>query len=381
LLYDNFGDFVKNKAVLKLEKLKKQIETMPDNYQRSLLIKDYHVLFSYLVDNGTLNNEQIRYFRISCDYDKYNRIFNKKNSKNIHDILNNNDSLLKIDVDLYESYIQGNWNKKCKNFFVSDDLGERLLSECLKKIDNNLFMVYEKIKKDNITSLACDIKDTDGTSYGISGNNYSYINIKDSSYISKFITLIHEFGHVYQFYLLRNHGEIAYNSIIDEVMPLFLEKYFLNYLESNSEYYMVIDSLWYNYYASHFWILMDILLTSILFKNNKISGINPNLQCSTNCEVNEIIDLAYELGYIIEEIPNLSLINYTYVIGDIISDYFIRKVEFDKEHGFRELCNFIQEAQYYSLSEILEKYAGDLQYTKSRILSVIENDRSYHKKK
>ena len=65
MLYDNFGDFVKNKAVLKLEKLKKQIETMPDNYQRSLLIKDYHVLFSYLVDNGTLNNEQIRYFRIN----------------------------------------------------------------------------------------------------------------------------------------------------------------------------------------------------------------------------------------------------------------------------------------------------------------------------
>ena len=126
---------------------------------------------------------------------------------------------------------------------------------------------------------------------------------------------------------------------------------------------------------------MDLLLTSILLKNDKISEIDSELKCKTILSKEQIIDISLDLGIVTNEIPNLNLLDYIYLVGDIVSDYFLKIMDNDFNGGFKKICNFIQEANYYTISEILDKYANDLSYTKENIKRVIEMNRSYQKKK
>jgi len=127
--------------------------------------------------------------------------------------------------------------------------------------------------------------------------------------------------------------------------------------------------------------LMDTIITSFLLKDGKISSIDAFLNCKAGCSDEMVYTYQDALGCVSDNYPNLSLEGYFYVMGNIISDYFLNLMETDFEKGFKCACNFIQEASLYSIKEIIDKYASDLSYTKNSIKSVIENGKGYQKVK
>ena len=370
-------------VIAKLKRLKKQIEIMPDNYQKTLLVTNYFRLYSFLVDSKKISGDDEEYF-LETEISDFIKKISKSITNHINDLINNNKRLLNLDLELVRVYFEGNWNKRKIRKTISSKKAEQLLENFLKSLGTDVFRLYTELKNNNICNLSTNIIDTDGACYGMIGTKHSYINVKNNdNNLSGYIALSHELGHAYHFYLLRNHGNasISNMNICLEVMSLLFEKLFIKFLESSYDYNDDTSSLWYDYYHSHFWILMDLLVTSYLLDKNKIGYIDNSLNCQANCSDTEVYALAESLGYISDVYPDLNLGNYNYLISNIISDYFLKSMEFDFSKGFREACNFVQEASLYTIEEILDKYTSDLSYTKEGIRMAIKKGRTYRKAK
>lgn len=304
------------------------------------------------------------------------------NSNYVNELLKNNKRLLKICVDLRDVYLTGNWNKKRIRKKIDKTKANELLEGFFKSLGNDVFDLYCGLKKNNICYLAKNTSDCDGACYGMNNDKFSYININNyGNELYGYICIVHEMGHAYHYYLTRNHGNAAFLYIDCEVMSLLFEKLFIKFLEETYDYQLSDNSIWYDYHNTLFWILIETLITSSLIDENRINYINHDLDCKTDYNDFELIAFAENLGYDSNRLPNLSLDGYYYIIGNIISDYFINRMEYDFKNGFKEACNFIQEASYYNIDEILDKYVNDLSYTKDNIRKVIEKGRSYQKRK
>lgn len=378
---------MKNDIILKLENLKKKIEIMPDNYQKSLMVKNYLSLFNYLSDAKLIDSSDIKKYTLDTDLTKFIKAMNKNLVNYINDLLMNNEKLLQTDLKLYFLYAEGNWNKFKKPVFIKDSIGYSLVDKFFKTLGDDIYEMYLNVKNNNLSYLEqCLDQDgsmvINGACYEFSGDGYSYVNVKKpNNNMASFVALVHEVGHVYQFHLLRNYSNFCDYSLVAEMMSTMFEKMFIKFLENDYNYSSMAKDLWYQYHVNHFWMLIDILLTSALYKKNLISSIDRTLECDTSCSDDEIVQIAQSIGYEIQEYPKLNFHDYSYIIGNLISDYFLEKMEEDFKKGFKASEDFIQEAHYYSVAELLDRFTTDISYTKENIRKVIQEERSYQKKK
>lgn len=372
---------MKKELLKKLDGLKKKIDIMPDNYQRSVYIMNYFHILAYLRDTNQINNFELKKYNMDSDTNKMFSIIQKNLNSFVNQLEGCNNKLIEIDFELKKIYDIGNWNKIPNFDSINRDYGKKIVFDFFKSLNVDVLDLYNEMKN-NISYSNLHEKDLEGTCYEILESKYSYINLDNSSFnTSSLSTLVHEVGHAYHNYLLRNHPKLTYYTIIDETMSSLFEKLFFKYLEKNYSNYVNVNNLWYEYYSLSYYQLVNLLLTSILLQDKKIVEIDSNLRCKTCYSFDQVIELSMDLECAINDDPNLNIKDYIYLIGDLISDYFLEIMDNDFKVGFKTFCNFIQEANYYTISEILDKYTSDLSYTKENIKRVMEKDKSYQKRK
>lgn len=373
---------MKKELIKKLNGLKKKIDIMPNNYQRSIYIMNYFHILAYLRDTKQMNNYELKKYNMDSDTTKMFNIIQKNLNNFVNQLERCNNKLIEIDFELKNVYDNNNWHKLVNFDSINKDYGKKIVSNFFKLLNDDVFILYNEMKNSNISYSSLHETNLEGTCYEILESKYSYINLDNSSFnLSSLSTLVHEVGHAYHNYLLRNHPKLTYYTIVDETMSSLFEKLFFKYLEKNYSNCFNVNALWYEYYSLSYYQLANLLLTSVLLQDKKVIEINSNLRCKTCYSVDEVIELAEDLECVVDDNPNLNIRDYIYLIGDLISDYFLKIMDNDFNEGFKTFCNFMQEANYYAISEILDKYCSDLTYTKQNIERVIEIDKSYQKKK
>lgn len=368
-------------AVNKLKRIKNKIEIMPDNKEKAILIANYFKLRAFLVDSKQIDDGDLEYF-LHTDVSDYVKMENKEYVNYVNDLKKNIKNLNRILINLRNTYCEGNFNKDKKRKAISRKKALFLIEKFFKTLGSDVYEWYKNFNQENINYSFDNTFDTDGCSYLMLGEKYSYINVcNNSNNLQGYISLVHEYGHAYHEYLTRNNVNLTIYNINVEVMSLLFEKLFIKFLGDSYDYRVDINSVWYDYHYEHFWIVMDTIITSFLLKDGKISSIDAFLNCKAGCSDEMVYTYQDALGCVSDNYPNLSLEGYFYIMGNIISDYFLNLMEFDFEKGFKCACNFIQESSLYSIKEIIDKYASDLSYTKNSIKSVIENGKGYQKVK
>lgn len=366
-------------AINKLKRIKNKIEIMPENKEKAILIANYFRLRAFLVDSKQIDDGDLEYF-LDTDVSDYVKMENKEYNNYVNDLIKNIKSLNRILLDLRNTYCEGNFNKNKKRKAISKKKAMILVEDFFKTLGSDVYEWYKNFNQENINYSLDNTFDTDGYSYLMIGEKYSYISVcNNSNNLQGYISLVHEYGHAYHEYLTRNSTNLTAYNINAEVMSLLFEKLFIKFLGNSYDYEVDINSLWYDYHYEHFWILMDTIITSFLLKDDKIKSIDAFLNCKAGCSDDIVYAYQDALGCVSDNYPNLTLEGYFYIIGNIISDYFLNLMETDFGKGFKCACNFIQEASLYNIEEILVKYAVDLSYTKNSIRNVIENGKNYQK--
>ena len=221
---------MKMELLKKLDGLRKKIDIMSDNYQRSIYIMNYFRILAYLKDINQIDEKVYNQYFFSDNMEKTVSVLEKHSNKFILDLVNNNDKLIEIDSSLRDSYMTGNWNKAIFLNSIKDDDGYQIIEEFLSTFTPSVLNLYKEMKGNHFSSSVINEEITIGTCYEMIGDKYSYINIdKFNTSITKYVTIIHEFGHAYHNYLTRNQPVLSYYLITTEVMSIFLKNLFINF--------------------------------------------------------------------------------------------------------------------------------------------------------
>jgi hypothetical protein len=153
-------------AIIKLKRLKKKIEVMPDNYERMLLLTNYYRLYSFLID-AKLIDENDKDYILETDIDKYIIRQYKDTVNYINNLTSNNKRLLEICLELRDVYLRGNWNKKRIKKKIDKKKASELLDDFFRSLGVDVFNLYQSLKNQNISYLSVNISDIDGMCYGM----------------------------------------------------------------------------------------------------------------------------------------------------------------------------------------------------------------------
>lgn len=363
-----------NEIIEKLRILKKRIIALKPCKYRTLLIMNYVNLISVLKDTNQLTEEETRKILASIRSNEYSLFIEKSSAHYRDELLINNTQILKIFLELKKIYASDEWKldiSQMRNF--EEEFPD--LEEFFALLGCNVVNLYQEMKKNKIFYVK-----PNGTNYNScyqqTLSKDSYIIIIDDNALDQQMTLVHEMGHAYHHYLLRNHPKISYYDITGETTALFFEKIYFGYLEKKG---LNVDKLRYIYYNGLYPLLINSILTGSLIKDGKINDIDEYLVCSLANNHEELLEYIYYNNLEMIGLPSFDLYDYSYLIGDIISDKFLKETEINFQEGIKKFCNYIQEASYYSLKELLEKYTIDLSYTQEKIQKVIEKNKSYQK--
>lgn len=233
--------------------------------------------------------------------------FHKDISNKILDIFDNSD---------YTYYNLQKDNKINKKYM------KELILDFYKSIDKNIYNFVLNEINDNILDIEID-NNLSGACYNIESISRSYLYLGKSynkNDISFMLTLVHEIAHAIENKLLYSHGiSNSYYPIYSEVISLFFEDLFLDYLKNN-----------------------------YIFEKERIFRINVTLEedCAYYFDnINQICNLYdnnIEYAYLniwknIDEF--IDSIKYGY--GYLISKYFLYLYRRDKQYCMRKFYNFI----------------------------------------
>ena len=345
----------------KLLEIKNKLLRMPNNINRAKIVDGYANLFTYYKEVNKQDVDDYSIFDLDDDViDKYNRYVEKKTNEKISE-------LTKMAPYLYQRY-----NKLIKlyheNGFCSyetcnlDKVNQKDIfnevGEFLQLLGRDVCLLYNKmVEGDNI------FIDPNSDILGISMNSIKIDNpcmivATSAKYFDFYVTLLHELGHCYQFYLQRNHAHFETFNIFTETTSTLFENLFCEFLKSKNKYKQAIKTY---ELENHIYFLNTIssskLLSKLLINKDLFNVDSHNLSYETNTPYSKIIsDMTNDCGYIMGNKYDFSLTEFHYSIGSIIAKYFIDKMKNDFKNSWKEYKDFICTVDNYPLEEILDKY-------------------------
>ena len=271
---------------------------------------------------------------IYLDFDmtqKYLKSVLNASVKDINDLSNNSLSLYRELSKIINTFKENNFNSG-KKYILTRRCNHKkmmkLIYDFFKQLDPVLLDIYLKMGKyGNVFNGP--VPD------GYIGVAYNSTPIDEANIIDGapegdfefYLTLVHEVGHTYQYYLQRNSRVISSMSPYDELTSHLLEKLFLDYLrdnyrQDNYEVYRKEDLLFY---------LNDLSASKVIFKmmvNKNIKAIDYyslDYECYVSPEKrNE--DMRKDCGYIFKEKEIMKDVNFK----TLYNKEFKTKKQFEK---------------------------------------------------
>ena len=257
-----------------------------------------------------MNNYELKKYNMDSDTTKMFNIIQKNLNNFVNQLERCNNKLIEIDFELKNVYDNNNWHKLVNFDSINKDYGKKIVSNFFKLLNDDVFILYNEMKNSNVVILFANItlvKELNDSNNELTSevipssikilwifdsfelhplllvasplpynvkflypSESSYINLDNSSFnLSSLSTLVHEVGHAYHNYLLRNHPKLTYYTIVDETMSSLFEKLFFKYLEKNYSNCFNVNALWYEYYSLSYYQLANLLLTSVLLQDKK----------------------------------------------------------------------------------------------------------------
>ena len=371
-------DYFKDKK-RKLNGLKKQILFMPNNMVKANKIEGYVQLLSYLKEIEAINSFDADKYIIDNEFtSKYGQYVYKTTIKKIQEIANLGSYLyFKYDrlIDEYKnndfcSYLY------CFNNKVNEEEMHKCIEEFLNILGSDVCLLYNNmIKNDNVSLMPIS------NFLGISMNSISIDepcmiidNIRQ--YFDFYVTVVHELGHCYQFYLQRNHNHLETFNPFMETTSLLFEKMFCEFLKKKKKFNKILFD---NEIADNIYFLNDLSISKLLsglLVQGDIGEFDPyDLSYKSNFTSKELIsEVESDCGYVMKNKRNIDMTVFHYSLGYIIASYFINKMKSNFEETWKEYKDFICMVDNYPLKEILDKYF-DLDLMKDNIKTFIK---SYH---
>ena len=234
----------------------------------------------------------------------------------------------------------------------------KAVTEFLKFIDNDAYRIYNDLINDKLIYEAL-LKDAGGVCYNISGDKTAIVLKYDTAFFYKALSLVHEIGHSYYFYLARTNPHLAVTGIAIESMSRTFEQLFLLYLKENH----IIDSNVLAIYERFFLMQqLDIIngcyIVNRLLSNNQIkpsfylSEIKPDLSYEDYCK-SCIIKPVNE-----EEFKDyLSYNRNYYAYGHLLSMVIRERFSKDEQETRKLIKDIPYLAKVYTASEFIDLFS------------------------
>ncbi len=264
--------------ITKVHLMIREVNKMASSNRRLVLIHQIDALASFMYYAGFIKLHEYQNFLKKISHNEEISLCHRRANEVFMDLFNNNELLMKV-YGLVDSVANNkkydtsiNYNEMCLVF--NDFLREMNLDSLFKDIkDKDMF------KKGVIRSICINNIDS---SYIVIGN----VSKNDFEY---FRELIHEISHAYVNKELNKNKIIYYDGeIYQEIIPILLEKIFIDYLVRNK-------------------ILDNNKLRNIILKEKLIGSYN--------------IEMAMEVSIIIKKdfrkVNHMNFLNYKKLIGNI----------------------------------------------------------------
>ena len=222
---------------------------------------------------------------------------------------------------------------------------------------NNLFK-----KMIDLSNFSCVENDShySGLCVNVSFFDYPIIIVQKYDYLLDLAhTFVHEMGHCYENIRNKTNRGIAFYNLFTEVPSILFAKIFNYYLITNSRYqeFSKINLLEWKNTVLVFNYINDYVNKA--YHSNCVSFDLEEFNTSL-----EIDNEKFQVGDDIEEyIDNYgtNILNYGYVISDIIANNLLKEYINNKEVGLRKIDDFITTMYQYSPKENIMRYALDFE--------------------
>lgn len=354
---DYMDEFNEKKRILL--KHKNHILRMPNNKKKVVMLNAYFSLFSF--HQFIMGVEDIGEINIDEEFTrKFNRYILNDSQKKIDETSKNAPILYNKLEEIIKEYKENEFFKYAYVGYakVNKERMEQAIWDFFTFLGDDVLKIYCKmITGDNIF-LNNVVMNRLGYAMDATPLDNPCIAIQNvPNYLDFYITLAHEIGHCYQFYLQKTQRNCAAFDPYCEITSMLFEKLFIEYLKKHN---LIKDVKKLNL-ENHLCLLSNISIAKVMCKllmNDEIGLVNPydlSYTCSVPKEdlVKEIIaDSGYVKPFNLK--PELTEIHYAF--GYIIANHFVEKLKNDFANEWTNFKNFICTMEYLPMQEVIDTY-------------------------
>lgn len=360
---------MKNELIKELKGLKKKLELMPKSKERELLFIEYYKYYNFLKDLRIIedNNDPLEF---NNDDDSVSEKTAYRQIYELTELLKNIPMINTIIEKMISYYHDNNFYaiNNYKKTTINNDNIEDVLDDFFEGLSPDIKKLYNRLLDEEHIYFTT-LHDAGGETYFRMFDKLSNIIVDGrGDSLFNYISLVHEVGHAYQKYLERNNTNFHNIHYGVEITSILFEKLFIKYLEDNHLFkdQVKLINIW--ELSSNLNTLAHCKLIGNLLKDDKMRISPFDLDVNSDLSIEEITNiLENDCGYVFTDRKKLNLINYTYLLGDIISSYFYYKIIDNKKEGINELNNFITNIYNMPIDEFIDTYMIDTKYVKKYI--------------
>ena len=343
-----------------LLKSKDYIMRMANNKKKVDMMQAYYSLLQYYHD--ILGDDNL-YEELNIDDEfngKYYRYLYLETKRSIINIEENAPVLLNKYEQIINAYKKNDFCKYEHIGLIKVDKSkmERIMCDFFSTLSDDVLSIYYNMIMGHNIFLNNSVMDRLGYAMNTIPLDNSCITIQNiTQYLDFYITLAHEIGHCYQFYLQKSQKKYSSLDPYCEITSILFEKLFIIYLKNNN----IIKNNLVLELEDHITFLNNVSISKVLCElliDKKISFVNPyNLSYSCNVNMDEIKkEIIDNCGYVPPINFNMELTEFHYSIGNIISMYYINKLKNNFDIEWKNYKDFICTVNYLTMDEVINKY-------------------------
>ena len=359
--------------MINLNNLVNKINLMPNSKEKALEINLLNSYVHFYLETEQISEEEATNILLQInERETFYKHYIRNERKHVVDLYNISDRLNSMyknilnyanNYDLFSTTIpEVNFEKmtnSAKDFMKYID--KDLLELFNKSIDNG--MVFEKITNKYA-----------GESYRLDGKNPGFILRYNNVTLDKMFALVHEMGHVYFYYLEKDHQDLVRSNLTRECLPRILEGLFFEYLKTNC----IIDEDIISKYERCFNMTNLSIINSVYIINELLikGQIFPDFQIEKT-EARLKYEDFYNLSIIKPKKNNQQFLNYqynfygyAYILSMIIREFF-KKDELVVRKFIRDLPIYARELNASEIIDLFDKtdYINATNRNTARVLS------------
>lgn len=347
-----------------LYKTKLKIMRMPNTKEKAMLVDGYIALLQYYSE--TLDEKNPKFNSIIeklCLDDvfvgKYDKLLIQDTAKTLNNLSDNALILYRKYRKLLETFKEENFCSHAYNSIgkVNHEKMMNLLFDFFASLGEDVLKLYlDMLESGNI--IGCFLDGYMGYATDPNPIDNPCLAIQNiPRYFDFYLTIAHEMGHAYQYYIQRNQKNFSSFNPYAEITSHLFEGLFADYLKKVHEdkYCLDYEEQEYNY------LLNEISVSKIicrLLTNNNIKAIDPmslRYECFVPPEVLED-EMTDDCGYIFSNKKDIGIQEFHYSIGKTIALYFREKLNNNFEEEWKNYKNFLCTINYLPMEEVLDKY-------------------------